>query len=53
MYSYRIVVHTNIDILELLHDLKLFPEKYIRQPSIDFDVCNLSSSVDVIYKERW
>ena len=23
------------------------------QPSIDFDFCNLSSSGDVLYKERW
>ena len=28
-------------------------KKYLRQPSINFDVCNLSSSVDVIYNERW
>ena len=24
-----------------------------RQPSIDFDFCNLSSSGDVVYKEHW
>ena len=24
----------------------------IQQPSIDFDICNLSSSGDVVYKER-
>ena len=30
-----------------------FLEKYLRQPSMDFDVCNLLSSGDVIYKERW
>ena len=29
-----------------------FLEKYLRQPSMDFDVCNLLSSGDVIYKER-
>ena len=28
-------------------------KKYLRQPSINFDVCNFSSSVDVIYNERW
>jgi hypothetical protein len=26
--------------------------KYLRQPSIDFDVCNISSSCDVVYKGR-
>ena len=30
-----------------------FLEKYLRQPSMDFDVCNLLSSGDVIYKECW
>ena len=35
------MVNTNINILEL------FPKKYLRQPSIDFDFCNLSSSGDV------
>ena len=29
-----------------------FREKYLRQPSIDFGFCNLSSSGDVAYKER-
>jgi hypothetical protein len=29
-----------------------FRKKYLRQPSIDFDFCNLSSSGDVVYKER-
>jgi len=47
MYSYRTVVHTNIKILELLPDI--FLEKYLRQPSIDFDDSNLSSSGDVTY----
>ena len=28
-------------------------KKGLRKPSIDFDVWNLSSSGDVIYKERW
>jgi hypothetical protein len=36
MYSYRTVVHTG--------------KKYLRQQSIDFDVCNLLSSGEVIYK---
>jgi hypothetical protein len=30
-----------------------FRKKCLRQPSIDFDFCNLSSSGDVVYKERW
>ena len=30
----------------------VFLKKYLRQPSIDFIVCNLSSSGDVVYKER-
>ena len=30
-----------------------FPNKYLRQPSIDFDFCNISSSCDVVYKGRW
>ena len=38
--------------------LKLFlavwwVNKYLRQPSIDFDCCNFSFSGDVIYNERW
>ena len=28
-------------------------KKYLRQPSIDFDFCNISSFCDVVYKERW
>ena len=32
---------------------KNFRKKYLRQPSIDFDFCNISSSCDVVYKERW
>jgi hypothetical protein len=27
--------------------------KYLRQPSIDFDFCNISSPCDVVYKGRW
>ena len=30
-----------------------FRNKYLRQPSIDFDFCNISSSCDVVYKGRW
>jgi hypothetical protein len=33
-------------------DIKKNPEKYLRQPSIDFDHCNISSSCDVVYKGR-
>ena len=32
---------------------KKFRKKYLRQPSIDFDFCNISSSCDVVYKGRW
>ena len=39
------MVNTNINILELFLDF--FRKKYLRQPSIDFDFCNLSSSGDV------
>ena len=28
-------------------------KKYLRQPSIDFNFCNLLSFGDVAYKERW
>ena len=31
---------------------KKFWKKYFRQPSIDFDFCNISSSCDVVYKGR-
>ena len=31
-------------------DIKKIPEK-IRQPFIDFDFCNISSSCDVVYKD--
>jgi hypothetical protein len=30
-----------------------FRNKYLRQPSIDFDFCNISSSCDLVYKGRW
>jgi hypothetical protein len=30
-----------------------FMKKYLRQPSIDFDFCNVSSSCDVVYRGRW
>jgi hypothetical protein len=29
-----------------------FRKKYLRQPSIDFDFCNISSSCEVVYKGR-
>ena len=32
---------------------KKFLKKYLRQPSIDFDFCNISSSCDVVYKGHW
>jgi hypothetical protein len=32
---------------------KKFRNKYLRQPSIDFDFCNISSSCEVVYKGRW
>jgi hypothetical protein len=32
---------------------KTFRKKYLRQPSIDFDFCNISSSCEVVYKGRW
>jgi hypothetical protein len=32
---------------------KKFRNKYLRQPSIDFDFGNISSSCDVVYKGRW
>jgi hypothetical protein len=30
-----------------------FRKKYLRQPSINFHFCNISSSCDVVYKGRW
>ena len=30
---------------------KKFRKKYLRQPSIDFDFCNISSSCDFVYKD--
>jgi hypothetical protein len=32
---------------------KKFRKKYLRQPSIDFHFCNISSFCDVVYKGRW
>ena len=32
---------------------KKFRKKYLKQPFIDFDFCNISSSCDVVYKGRW
>jgi len=31
----------------------MFPEKYLRQPPVNFAVCNLWSACDVIYMEGW
>jgi hypothetical protein len=31
-------------------DIKNIRKKYLRQPSIDFHFCNISSSCDVVYK---
>ena len=31
---------------------KKIRKNYLRQPSIDFDFCNISSSCDVVYKGR-
>jgi hypothetical protein len=50
--TYRTVVHTNIKILDFL-TYNLFRTKYLRQPFINFDFCNLSSSGDIVYKDRW
>ena len=38
--------------LHCWHKKKVW-KKYLRQPSIDFDFCNISSSCDVVYKGRW
>jgi hypothetical protein len=43
---FREVMHNN-------YTYKNIPEKYLRQSSIDFDFCNLTSSCDVVYKGRW
>ena len=54
--SYRTVVHTIIKMPVWFFFAYIFlRKKYLRQlqPSIDFDFCILSSSGDVVYKERW
>jgi hypothetical protein len=51
MYSYRIVVHTNMIVPILVLYLYFFRNKYLKQPSIDFDIYNLTFSGDVVYKE--
>jgi hypothetical protein len=48
VYSSFPYTHTNSTIAV---DIKKNPEK--RQQSIDCDFCKLSSSCDVVYKERW
>ena len=50
--TYRTVVHTKIKFSNCFLTYNFFRIKYLRQPSIDFDLCNLSSSGDVVYKER-
>ena len=50
--TYRAVVQTSITILDFL-TYNFFQTKYLRQPFLDFDFCNLSFSGDVVYKERW
>jgi hypothetical protein len=34
-------------------DIKKIRKKYLRQPSIDFDFCNILSSCDVVCKGCW
>jgi hypothetical protein len=34
-------------------DKEKIQKKYLRQPSIDFHFCNISSSCDIVYKGRW
>ena len=48
MYSYRIVVHTHIKMSVLFVYLYFFRNKYLKQPSIDFDFWNLTSLGDVV-----
>jgi hypothetical protein len=38
--------------LVLLTYNKYSGKKYLRQPSIDFDFCNISSPCDVVYKGK-
>jgi hypothetical protein len=47
----KYVFHANIHIFVLKYLAQR--NKYLRQPSIDFDFCNKSSSCDVVYKGRW
>jgi hypothetical protein len=54
----KYVFHVNIHIFVEKKSLycwhiKKFRKKYLRQPSSDFDFCNISSSCDVVYKGRW
>jgi hypothetical protein len=42
-----------VRVKQHVYPLTLVPKKkYLRQPSIDFDFCNLSFSGDVVYRER-
>ena len=51
MYSYRTVVHANIKMSVMFLPI-FFRNKYLKQPSIDIDICKLTSSGDVVYKVR-
>ena len=52
-YKQHTVVHTSIKFSNCFLTYNFFRKKCLRQPSIDFDFSNLSSSGDVVYKERW
>jgi hypothetical protein len=45
MYSYRTEVQTNINMPVLFLDMFFFPEKYLKQPSIEFDFVDCRVSV--------
>ena len=54
--SFALFTNTTLDRSAYKHKtkiLELFLDIYLRQRSIDFDVCNLSSFDDVVYKELW
>jgi hypothetical protein len=52
MDSYRIVVHNKHNNSRIVFT-DIFRTKYLIQPFMDFDFWNLTSSGDVVYKERW
>jgi hypothetical protein len=47
------MLYTNTKKLVMFLDIFLIPANNARQPSIDFHCCYLSSSDNVVYKERW